>query len=87
MECSLSQGELVRLDGGANGLVLRCTLGTIWLTCGDGVDYLLGAGRSFELAPRQNAMIEALAGTGFCLGEPVAAGEMARRQTMGVVAC
>jgi len=87
MECCLSQGELVRLDGGSNGLVLRCTLGTVWLTCGDGVDYLLTAGRSFELAPRQSAMIEALAGAEFCLGEPAAAGEPVRRQTMGVVAC
>lgn len=87
MECCLSKGELIKLDGGKSGLVLRCTLGTVWLTCGDGTDYLLSAGRSFELAPLRNAVIEALETSGFYLGEPAVTGEIVRRPIMGFTAC
>jgi len=87
MECCLSKGELIKLDGGTSGLVLRCTLGAVWLTCGDGADYLLSAGRSFELAARRSAVIEALETSGFYLGEPAAAGEIVRRPIMGFTAC
>ena len=60
MECCLAKGELIRLDGGTDGAVLRCTKGTVWLTCGDGRDYLLSAGKSFAIAARQVAVAEAL---------------------------
>jgi DUF2917 family protein len=60
MECCLATGELIRLDGGAMGLVLRCTTGRVWLTKDDGQDYLIKAGRSFELPAGENALVEAL---------------------------
>jgi hypothetical protein len=87
MECCLTKGELLRVDGGKGGLVLRCTGGSIWLTCGDGADYLLTAGRSYELPARRIAMIEALAAAEFYFGEPAAAGEMVQRHFFGVTAC
>ena len=87
MECCLAKDELIKLDGGRYGLVLRCTLGTVWLTCGDGADYLVSAGRSFELAPRLNATVEALEKAEFCLGEPLVAGEGVCRPIRGFIAC
>lgn len=60
MECCLAPGELIRVDGGEAGLVLHCTSGTVWLTCGDGRDYLLSAGSRFEIAARRFAVAEAL---------------------------
>jgi len=87
MECCLTKGELIKVDCGKGGLGLRCTVGAIWLTCGDGSDYLLAAGRSFELPARRIAIIEALATTEFCLEEPAASGEKAHRLLMGFSAC
>ena len=60
MECCLSKGELMRLDGGPSGLMLRCLKGTIWLTIGDGRDYLVRQGSSFELKGGASALAEAL---------------------------
>jgi hypothetical protein len=60
MEWCLAQGELVRIDGERDGVTLRCTSGTIWLTCGDGRDYLLSAGKSFNVNASQTAVAEAL---------------------------
>lgn len=60
MECSLGKGELLSLTGGRLGLTLRCLSGTIWLTKGDGRDYLVRQGTSFELAKGESALAEAL---------------------------
>ena len=60
MECCLAQGELIRFDGGKDGATLRCTSGTVWLTCGDGRDYLLSAGKCFVIGANQVAVVEAL---------------------------
>ncbi|MBU5638325.1 DUF2917 domain-containing protein [Geomonas sp. Red69] len=60
MECSLGKGELLSLTGGAHGLTLRCLIGTIWLTKGDGRDYLVRQGNSFELSKGESALAEAL---------------------------
>jgi hypothetical protein len=87
MECCLAKDELIRLDGGANGLVLRCTGGAVWLTCGDGADYLICAGRSFELPAHRIAVAEALEAAEFCLGEPAAAGDMLHKAVIGFAAC
>ena len=86
MECCLKKGELIRVDGGKSGLVLRCTVGSIWLTCGDGADYLLTAGRSHELPARGTAIVEALAAAGVFLGEPAVSGETVRQSLMGFTA-
>lgn len=87
MECSLSQGELIRLDGEKGGVILRCTSGTIWLTCGDGRDYLLSAGNSFELAARQAAVAEALQAAECTLGKPLLAGNPLQRPVIRLAAC
>jgi len=87
MECCLEEGELIRLDGGTGGLVLRCTGGTVWLTCGDGADYLVSTGRSFELLPGRTAVGEALETAEFRLGEPAVAGDMLHRPVIGLAAC
>lgn len=60
MECQLGKGELLSLTGGRHGLTLRCLSGTIWLTKGDGRDYLVRQGSSFELAGGEAALAEAL---------------------------
>ena len=60
MECCLATGELIRLDGGTLGLVLRCTRGQVWLTKDDGQDYLIRADHSFALPAGETALIEGL---------------------------
>jgi quercetin dioxygenase-like cupin family protein len=87
MECCLAKGELIRLDGGTGGLVLRCTGGTVWLTCGDGEDHLIHAGRSFELPAHRTAVTEALESAEFCLGEPAEAGDLLHKPVIGFAAC
>lgn len=87
MECFLSRDELLRLDGGRGGLVLRCLRGTVWVTCGDGADYLVSSGRNFELPPRTGAIVEALEPAEFRLGEPAAEGRAVHGATMGVIGC
>jgi len=87
MECSLAKGELIRLDGGSGGLVLRVTGGAVWLTCGDGADYLIRAGRSFELPAHQTAVIEALESAEFYLGEPAVVGSMQHKPVIGFAPC
>jgi len=85
MECCLAEGELIRLDGGTGGLVLRCTGGTVWLTLGDGADYLVHAGRSFELPAGRIAVAEALEPAEFYLGEPAA--DMLHKPLIRFAAC
>ena len=87
MECCLAKGELIRLAGGTGGLVLRCSGGTVWLTCGDGADYLVRAGRSFDLPAHRTAVAEALESAEFYLGEPAAAGVMLHKPVIGLAAC
>lgn len=87
MECCLSRGELIRLDGGVKGVVLRCRSGAVWLTCGDGADYLIRAGRSFELPPRRTAVAEALETVEFHLGEAAKAGDKIHGPLMGFGLC
>jgi hypothetical protein len=60
MECSLGKGELMRLSGSERGLLLHCLSGTIWLTTGDGRDYLVLQGKSFQLQEGASALAEAL---------------------------
>jgi len=60
MECTLKTGDLLRLSGGARGTELTCLAGTLWLTQGDGVDYLVAAGHAFRLAAGASAIVEGL---------------------------
>ena len=87
MECCLSQGELIRLDGGKDGVILRCRSGAIWLTCGDGRDYLISSGKSFELAARQVAVAEALRAAECILGKPASARTRSQSPVVRFAAC
>ena len=60
MTCKLGTGDLLRLEGGSKGALLHCLRGTIWLTNGDGVDYLVRQGQSFPLEEAASAVVEAL---------------------------
>jgi hypothetical protein len=87
MECCLAKGELLRLNGGPDGLVLRCSSGRVWLTIGDGADYLICAGSSFELPPQRTAVAEALESADFLLGEPTAHGAILHKPVISFAAC
>ncbi len=87
MECCLTKGELLRLEGGNRGLFLNCGSGTVWLTLGDGADYLVLAGKSFEIPAHRVAVVEALESAEFCLGEPQAANAMHHKPIIGFAAC
>ena len=87
MECCLAQGELIRLDGGKNGAVLRCTSGTVWLTCGDGRDYLLSAGKSFAISAGQVAVAEALHKAECTLAKPHSCCNTLQRPVIRLAAC
>ena len=87
MECCLAQGELIRLDGEKDGVILRCISGTIWLTCGDGRDYLLSAGKSFELVAGKFAVAEALQAAECTLGKPVLNRSTLQRPVIRLAAC
>jgi hypothetical protein len=78
MECCLAKGELVKLEGRKDGLVLRCTVGTLWLTNGDGIDYLIPTGKRTTLAKGEIALVEALEQSELHLGEPATASDMAK---------
>lgn len=60
MECCLGQGELMRLNGGSNGVLLQCLEGTVWITIGDGRDYVVRQQASFEINAGVTAIAEAL---------------------------
>lgn len=86
MEFCLAEGELIRLEGGKAGLALRCTAGTVWLTRGDGIDYLIAAGRRMVLERGESALVEALEAAELRLGETAAAGEV-MKQVIALAAC
>ena len=87
MECCLEKGELIRLDGGKSGLLLNCNAGTVWVTSGNGADYLIPSGKRFEIPACQIAVVEALESAEFCLGETLPASSMLHRPIIGFAAC
>jgi hypothetical protein len=87
MKYCLTQGELIRLAGGKEDLVLRCTSGTLWLTCGDGRDYLLSAGKSFTIAAGLFAVAEALQPAECILGKTQTAANTLQRPVISFAPC
>ena len=87
MECYLAQGELIRVDGGKEGVTLRCSSGTVWLTCGNGVDYLLRTGKSFVVAANQVAVAEALQAAECTLVKPLSERSAVLRPAIRLAAC
>lgn len=49
----------------ASRLLISCNAGTVWITQGDGNDYVLKAGGTLALHPTDNVVITAMAGTAF----------------------
>jgi hypothetical protein len=86
MECSLGKGDLLRLEGGPKGVVLNCLSGTVWLTKGDGLDYLVNQGRRFALGAGATALVEALGSAEFRL-EAAACEAAGIRPIMAASAC
>lgn len=84
MECLFAEGELIRLAGGKTGLTLRCRTGLLWLTKGDGQDYLIVAGNGYELARGEAALVEALKPSELRLDEPA---NIAMKTVIGLAAC
>jgi hypothetical protein len=60
MECGLDNGELMQVAGGKEGLVLRCLKGTLWVTQGDGTDYIVHQGSCFKLKAGATALLEGI---------------------------
>lgn len=60
MECHIRKGELLCLDGGQVGLKLICASGKVWVTTGDGVDYLIAGNGCFMVKRGEKALAEAL---------------------------
>lgn len=87
MECSLTKGELFRLDGGKSGILLHCMTGTLWLTSGDGTDYFINAGTSFEVKVKMVAIVEAMEAVEFRLGDAMVIENMLAKPLTGFVAC
>lgn len=86
MDCYLAQGELIRLEGGKEGLELYCKAGGVWMTKGDGVDYLIHAGSRLVLLKGEKALVEALKASDICLDKPSAAKDV-MKPVLGWVAC
>lgn len=59
MKCSLGKGELFKLETAA-GSDLRCLKGLLWITVGDGRDYLLTDSSPLQRLHGKTALIEAL---------------------------
>lgn len=87
MEWYLAQGELIRVDGGKDGVTLRCSSGTVWLTNGNGVDYLLHAGKNFAVAANQVAVVEALQAAECTLVKPLSERSPVMRPVIRLAAC
>ena len=86
MECTLGKGDLLSINGRPRGIVLRCLKGTVWITNGNGVDYLVHEGSTFRLDPAATAVIEALGSAEVHL-ESVECEAAGRRPAFSLAAC
>lgn len=59
MRCSLKKGELFTLEAVSES-ALRCLKGSLWVTVGDGIDYLVTDCRTVQKIAGKRALIEAL---------------------------
>lgn len=59
MKCSLGKGELLSLESFSES-DLRCLKGLLWITVGDGRDYLLTDNCPLQRLSSKTALIEAL---------------------------
>jgi len=60
MKCSLKKGELIKIELCSGENQLRCLGGALWITTGNGVDYLLAERGSLGNLTGKHALVEAL---------------------------
>ncbi len=60
MECSLSERELIWVDGEKGETVIQCRTGSVWVTRGDGADYIVRSGSCMKLSAGERCLVEAL---------------------------
>jgi hypothetical protein len=60
MKCALKKGELIKVELCSGGNLLRCLSGALWITTGNGVDYLLTEYGSSGNMTGKHALVEAL---------------------------
>jgi hypothetical protein len=86
MDCTLGKGDLLRINGHPRGIVLRCLKGTVWITNGNGIDYLVHEEGIFRLDPTATAVIEALGAAEVNL-KPAECGAAVTRPALSLAAC
>ena len=60
MKCELKKGELIKIDLSRGENLLQCLSGALWITTGNGVDYLLSSCGSTGALTGKEALVEAL---------------------------
>ena len=75
MEILLRKDEILALDGNRCGRLVCCGEGVLWVTQeGDGRDYLLRRGESFQTTLAGRIVVTAMADSGLSLAHNVLAG-------------
>lgn len=59
MNVQIVTGELISLHGGKAGVTVHCKKGLLWLTTGDGCDYVVQQGQQWQLQAGVSALVEA----------------------------
>ncbi|NVO01012.1 MAG: hypothetical protein HXX17_17010 [Geobacteraceae bacterium] len=70
MKCSLKKGELFTLEATSEN-DLRCLKGLLWVTTGDGIDYLVTDSCPVKRLTGKKALIEALEDSEIRLQSPL----------------
>jgi quercetin dioxygenase-like cupin family protein len=59
MEISLDNGAVMAIDGGRGQLEFTCAGGRLWITRGDGRDYILTPGETLKAGRGEQLVVEA----------------------------
>lgn len=82
MDCSLRKGELFVFETVTESS-LRCLKGALWVTVGDGIDYLLTDCRSIQKIAGKRALVEAMEDSEIRLESAVGAALSIRKGVQG----
>jgi len=83
MVISMERDDVVSLrrglSAGSGNITVRCTYGTVWVTvAGDGVDYVLSAGKELTVSKKGKIVIIGEERSSLRLFRPVTAGALMR---------
>jgi hypothetical protein len=67
MEISLDNGAVMAIDGGRRQLQLICARGRLWITRGDGRDYILAPGEALAARRGESLVVESWGVSSFML--------------------